>query len=219
MASIIEGRMDVLVPAPLLETAELIPSAKLVWVGLALDADEDGKAPPTYTVLAERLGLCRQTVSKAVARLRTLGWYSDEAGIGARPARAAGKQTRVVAELILETSLSVAARLTYMQIQLELELQPEPHRQLRTRQQATPGTRAKGLVLRFASLGKTLGRGAKALRNAVRELVRAKWLSFEQTNRVAPVSVAPGNAIRASSCRASPLDSTLHGVTATQSAT
>ena len=53
MVGIVVTRTEVLVPISLLETTELTASEKLVWAGLALDADEEGQPRSPQVRLAE----------------------------------------------------------------------------------------------------------------------------------------------------------------------
>ena len=49
------------------------------------------------------------------------------------------------------------------------------------------------LQFKYASLSKELHMGVKSVRWAVKQLVKASWLSLEQANRVAPISLTQRN--------------------------
>ena len=211
MANIIENPSEVRVPTSLLQTTELLASDKLVWAALALGAGfVKGKRRLSYTRLANLLGLCRQTVAKAVGRLEGLGWYMAETGL--RLANLGGRGVTVPTELVLDTSMKVGARLMHMQLQMQLQFgtqvrpqaqarpqaQPQkgPQAESQARPQAAADARRGKLEFKYASLSEELQRGVKSVKNAVRQLVRASWLTLEQVNRVAPISVTQRNPVR-----------------------
>ena len=80
MAGIVVTRSEVFVPISLLETTELTASEKLVWAGLALDADAKGQPRSPEVRLAETIGICRQTVATARRKLeaRQTGWQGNQ---------------------------------------------------------------------------------------------------------------------------------------------
>jgi len=175
MANTLKICSEVLVPISLLETTELITSEKLVWVAVALHAAMDEKRHLTQSWVADMTGYCRQTVAKDLDRLKALGLCTKSRTLVA--AKLGGRAIPVAPELLLDTSVSPAARL------------------MRMRVQAT-AARKGPVKLKWASLCEEVGKGIKSVRKSLDQLVQASWLSVAQANRVAPLCLIQRNPIR-----------------------
>ena len=175
MAGTMKICSEVLVPISLLEAKELITSEKLVWVAVALHAAMGEKRHLTQSWVAEMTGYCRQTVAKDLDRLKALGLCSaNKTLVRGKPG---GRAIPVPPELLLDTSLSPAARLLRMQLQ-------------------ATAARKGALELKWASLCEEGHMGIKSVRKSLDKLVETSWLSVTQANRLAPLCLIQRNPIR-----------------------
>jgi len=115
MASSLKICSEVLVPMSLLNSPDLITSEKLVWVAVAVHAAIGEKRRLTQLWVAEATGYCRQVVAKGLERLQALGLCSANKTVVR--GSAGGRAIPVPPELLLDTSVSPAARLLRMQLQ------------------------------------------------------------------------------------------------------
>ena len=143
-------------------------------MAVALHAAMGEKRRLTQTLLAEMTGHCRQTVAKGTDRLEALGLRTADTTLVR--GKLGGRMILVAAGLLLDTSISPAARLIRMQLQ---------------------GAEArKGTVqLKWAALCEELRKGIKSVRKSLNQLVQASWLSVAQANRVAPLCLIQRNPI------------------------
>lgn len=166
---------EVRVPISLLMTDELLPSAKITWIALALDAHLVPSKRNSPSRLKREIGLSRPTFQKAVEVLTAHGWYSGEKHT--RLKKLAGPWVTVSVEMIWDTSLSIRARLMLAQFQ------------------TTKAYKAQS-TFRYIELAEELGLNVKTVRNAMLELENKGWLKLEQANQLAAISYSVFNPIR-----------------------
>jgi hypothetical protein len=175
------------VPVSLLATSELLVTDKLVWMALDASGVIPAKRPASQTALAQALGLCRQTVAKALRRLEALGWVSpgapDRSGGPSAPSTTArlpklrGRRVTVAARLVLEGLLPARARLVHMLLAA-----------------ATGG--AVVHCDRYQSIAQMLHLCVRTARRAIAQLVEANWLVPNRDDGAAPVALTLRNAAR-----------------------
>lgn len=157
------------VPVSLLFSKEVTASVKLVWMALQLDAHLEERVLLSPTRLATRTGLSRPTIRRAIAKLVALGWY-ERPSAGKVPAKLSlGPKVSITCDLITDTRMSAQARVVYGALQ------------------ATPYFhRAKG-KFSYASLGRLMNLGVKAVKRAARQLAHMGWIEVKQANKMAPI--------------------------------
>ena len=126
MRRVVVKHSKVYVPIGLLESRELRPSDKLLWIALAVDADLPmrGRLSGTRLEAKWKGSFCRQTCAKSITRLQAGGWYPAEtdaagrAGAGAVRERPELKTTTVGMPIsaLVDANLTARAKLTLMQL-------------------------------------------------------------------------------------------------------
>jgi len=175
MASSLKICSEVFVPISVLNSPELITSEKLVWVAVAVHAAIGEKRRLTQLWVAEATGYCRQVVAKGLVRLQALGLCSANKTVVR--GSAGGRAIPVPPELLLDTSVSPAARLLRMQLQ-------------------ATAAHKRVLELKWACLCEEAHKGIKSVRKSLDELEEQSWLSVTQANRLAPLCLIRRNPVR-----------------------
>ena len=179
----------VAVPVDLIESNQLTPAAKLVWILLCIEADErppgleNQLIPQSPTRLARRAGLARATIYRAFAQLLQSGWCKLRLTPNGRrcyePDRSQAdseKAVRLPRSLIADSpGVPARARLLFARLQAAFPGEPT-------------GGEQKG-TLKWAELAAKVGQCVRAARRAVRLLLAAEWLSLHQANRLKPLIV------------------------------
>ena len=186
MHRVVVKHSKVYVPIGLLESRELRPSDKLLWIALAVDADLPMRERLSGTRLEAKWkgSFCRQTCVKSITRLQAGGWYpaeTDAAGsTGALPERPELETTTVGMPIsaLVEGNLTPRAKLTLMQLKAR-------------------GAARQPKASRIAPLGAYLGLTPNPVREALAVLKRAGWLAVEQASRTTPLCLTPLNPVRA----------------------
>lgn len=159
----------ILVPETLLQSQELLPSAKLVWIALLLNSYIKPQLRQSKTRLAELTGLSRPTVYTALAALESSGWYPIEKPKGRILQEPSAK---IYTDLFLDTNLSATARLFHGLIQLTIGYKNN-----------------KTDEYRYFALSQELRIGLKSVRQAVGQLVQSGWLIMKQKHQLAPMTI------------------------------
>jgi hypothetical protein len=152
-------------PVSLLRDLELSASAKLIWLLLQR---HPGGGPLRLPVIAERSGLCRNTILKALANLQANGWYAPDVGAVNRAPKVA--RIAVPPELLIDRRVGVQGRILYALLQLMPHVRPPDGR------------------FTYAALSQIAGVQARTVRCAIAELVSARWLRTAQENRLTPIN-------------------------------
>lgn len=164
------------VPESLLKSQELLPTAKLVWITLMLDLQRKAQEQLSKTSLAAITGLSRPTINKAIGALEASGWYVEE-----KPCikgKIYGPSVTIYTDLILDTALSVRARLFHGMLQL------------------TANFKAKIMQFKYSPLSKELNMGLRSVRCAMGQLAKSGWFKMKQINQLAPIILNLNHPIR-----------------------